>query len=286
MVVTKLYGGLGNQMFQYAVGRTVSLLNNNSEFFLDVSWFKKIKGNTQREYELGPFNIVEKFASKKEIAMLGGSFLSLRSKLGLFKSGYVREKGFDFDPNVMKLTGDIYLDGYWQSERYFKDIESTIRGDFILKNPLSKNALEIYSQIKNTNSISVHIRRGDYVTDPSTNDFHGVCSIDYYKRAQEILKNIVSSPHFFVFSDDIEWVKKNITFCGPVFFVSGCRIPDYEEITLMSYCKHHIVANSSFSWWGAWLNPSREKIVIAPKKWFNNSDINTSDLVPKSWNMI
>lgn len=272
-------------MFQYAAGRAVAF-RNKTDLLLDTSWYKNIKGNTERKYSLGAFNIVERFASKKEIAAFRGAFFPLRAKLDLFKKEYIREKQFHFDPAITALSGDAYLDGYWQSEKYFKDAEVIIRKDFSLKAPLSRNAQEIADAIKKEGAVSVHVRRGDYVANASTHHVHGACSPEYYREAQKIIGRSVSTPHFFVFSDDVEWVRDAVQFDGPALFVSGRGVSDHEELFLMSLCQHHIIANSSFSWWGAWLNSAKDKIVIAPQKWFNNFDADTSDLIPASWKRV
>ncbi len=286
MIITKLYGGLGNQMFQYAAGRAMSI-HNDSDFFLDVSWFEKIKGNTDRKYELESFNIMERFILEKDRRMLKGQLFSLRSKFGFFKKGYIKEKRFNFEPDILKLSGNVYLDGYWQSEKYFKNVEEIIRGEFTLKKPLNIKSEKLKEQIEKNNSISIHIRRGDYVADPKTNQFHGVCSPEYYYKAVKIITEKINNPVFFIFSDDIEWARENFKLNYPTVYIDkSFGLKDAEEMILMSKCKNHIIANSSFSWWGAWLGLNKNKIVIAPKKWFNNPNVDTSDLIPESWIVI
>ena len=133
-------------------------------------------------------------------------------------------------------------------------------------------------------SVSVHVRRGDYVNDPKTNAYHGTCSLDYYKKAVEIIRNKVKDPVFFIFSDDAEWVKKNFNIDEQQVLVSEPeKLSLTEELKLMASCRHSVVANSSFSWWGAWLNNNNEKMVIAPQKWFADPLIDTSDLIPSAW---
>jgi hypothetical protein len=133
-------------------------------------------------------------------------------------------------------------------------------------------------------AVSIHVRRGDYVSDAGTNRFHGTCSVDYYHDAVDRISGFAPASHFFVFSDGIDWAKENLRLRQPVTYVDfNDGEKNYEDLRLMSLCKHHIIANSSFSWWGAWLNPNPDKIVIAPKKWFNDPSINTDDLIPNSW---
>ncbi|MFH1677734.1 MAG: alpha-1,2-fucosyltransferase [Patescibacteria group bacterium] len=299
MVIIKLMGGLGNQMFQYAMGRQVAK-QNNIELKLDTSSFKIINNNTPRHYSLNVFNIKENFINQygiKKIAKhsnLINKIISkiyyLRQKFSLIKikinQNYITEKAFNFDPEILKLKDDIYLDGYWQSEKYFKDIEDIIRKEFTLKNVFSEEAEKIAEEITAVNSVSLHIRRGDYINNEKTQKYHGSCSLNYYYQAVKKISRKINNPVFFIFSDDIEWVKNNLKLKYPIKFVSGYNIKNYEELILMSKCKHNIIANSSFSWWGAWLNNNLNKIVVAPKKWFNDLSININNLIPESWTKI
>lgn len=287
-VIIKLQGGLGNQMFQYAIGKNLEQ-RNNTDFKLDVTAFKD---DPQREYALGCFNVVQKFATQKEIS----NFLKYRTRKGRIwfwynrliadKTRYVQERQFNFDPMIFTLKKPVYLDGYWQTERYFKEIEGVIRKDFTLKNKPSFETENWIEKVAKYNSISIHIRRGDYVHNPKTNQFHGVCSSEYYNDAINLISQKIDEPVFFIFSDDVDWVKENFKIGHPVFYVSNKMIPDYEELHIMSKCKNNIIANSSFSWWGAWLNENPRKIVIAPKKWFVTKKMNTVDLIPENWQTI
>ena len=175
--------------------------------------------------------------------------------------------------------------GFWQSEKYFIDKEKEIRADLTLKDAVGPKAQEVSAKIKNAkNSISLHVRRGDYVSDAKTNEHHGTCGPEYYVQALEYITSEIGKDIIvFIFSDDIEWVKDNMPMSYPAVYVSSLDIPDYEELMLMSQCHHHIIANSSFSWWGAWLNPRPDKIVIAPKQWIRKMQWRHKDTVPKSW---
>lgn len=286
MVIIKLQGGLGNQMFQYALGRSLAE-KNKIDFKLDLSFYNKEKNNLHRNYSLKYFNIIENIAEEDELKKtkeyrqknkLIYFFYRIFSKKNIV---YVKENFFYFGKDILKIKNNAYLDGYWQSEKYFKNIESIIKQEFTLKNKLDSRLENLVEDIKNTNSVSIHIRRGDYITNQKTNSVHGTCSLDYYQTAIEHINNKIKNPIFFIFSDDIEWVKNNLKTEFPTFFIEGNK--DYEDLILMSYCKHNIIANSSFSWWGAWLDHNPNKIVIAPKKWFNVNNINTSDLLPNSW---
>jgi len=174
-------------------------------------------------------------------------------------------------------------DGFWQNAKYFKNIEKEIREEFTLRKPLDEKFANISRQIENIPSVSIHIRRGDYVNDPKTKAVHNVCDLDYYNKAIDIIKTNVNNPTFFVFSDDIDWVSKNLEINSPTFWVSNLKSKDYEELILMSKCKHNIIANSSFSWWGAWLNQNPDKIVIAPKQWLINKTADELDILPPRW---
>ncbi len=286
MVIVRIIGGLGNQMFQYAAGRGISM-RNNDKLKLDLTPFDSYK---LHNYSLNSLSLASTEATSQEVKNFKKKrfFSNVTNKVWRRKMTRpptrVKEKHFHFDRDILKLKGDIYLDGYWQSEKYFKDIEDTIRKDFSPSYSPSSNAQKIKSMIQVTScSVSVHIRRGDYVRNLKTRLIHGICSSDYYRRALRYLSDQgICDPTIFVFSDDIEWVNRQGLFPNAVF-VSSYDMCDTEEIMLMSYCDHHIIANSSFSWWGAWLNTSQEKIVIAPKVWFQGANNDTSDLIPDTW---
>lgn len=276
MIIVKILGGLGNQLFQYAFGRR--LANSlDVPLKLDITAFNDYK---LHDYALCHFNVIEEFASPEEIKRLKGVGRLLRFRryyeelvLPFYKRTYVKERCLDFDADIMKISGDAYLDGFWQSEAYFKDIENLIRKDFTLRTSFGVESLTLLSEIQNTNAVCLHVRRGDYVNNPQTNMFHGTLSMNYYSKAIAIIADRVFSPKFFVFTDDQNWAMKNIRISYPVKYVShNGRSRNYEDMMLMSNCQHFIIANSTFSWWGAWLGREANKIVIAPAKWYK-SDI-------------
>ena len=245
----KIKGGLGNQLFQYAYGRKLTLTDKQDVIF-DISFFDKKSKDTHRLFLLNKFNVDSsiKFNSKKEYLIT-----SILKKV------------------ISKITGDY---GLYQSENYFKQIENTLRQEFTLKDALSATAQLYANQItQEQNSVSIHIRRGDYILNKETNSYHGTCEIDYYEKAIQHIESKIQSPTFFIFSDDIEWAKENLKIEGALY-VSNPSLTECEELILMSKCKHNIIANSSFSWWGAWLNTNPEKINIGPLKWFNDSTRN------------
>lgn len=288
MIITKIIGGLGNQMFQYAMGLSLAE-NNQTPLKLDLSQFTGYK--LHNGFELSKvFNCSAEIASVTQIETLLGickySFIRRILKKTYLKNlrpaQYVVEPFFGYWDGVSFLGDNVYLDGYWQSQKYFIDHESTIRTHFTFKNILSDENLKLSDRIKVTNSVSLHIRRGDYVTNKN-NAFIGTCSLIYYQNAIEYFSQKIADPIFFIFSDDITWAKSNLRLANEHYFVGHNQGEDsHFDMQLMSLCKHHIIANSSFSWWAAWLNPSKNKIVAAPKKWFANG-LNDQDLVPNSW---
>jgi len=290
MIIVKLMGGLGNQMFQYAAARRLSNVNNVPLKF-DLDWFEDHSTDIKREYELNIFNIQAEIATPDEIGNLkepAGKpplFSRIKKKLQLnHKQTHIRQKHYHFDPDILKLGSNIYFEGYWQSEKYFKDINDIIRKEFTLKPEPDRLNRKMADSIRSSDSISLHVRRGDYISNEITNKYHGTCSPEYYNNTIEIITSKVKTPHFFVFSDEPEWTKENLDIKYPATYIDHNGPENaYEDLRLMSLCKHHIIANSSFSWWGAWLNPSPDKIVIAPSKWFSDSSINTNDLIPGNW---
>jgi hypothetical protein len=292
MIITKLQGGIGNQMFQYAAGRALSELHQ-TELKIDLSFFGK---GRRRGYSLHPFNIKENISTPAEISALTyrkatrlERFLTRAFHLSPRHASthIVENRYFRFHRKLFKYSGSLYLDGYWQSYSYFKDIEHIITQEFSVKTPQMGKNKELAEQMARCNSVSLHIRRGDYVSNPRTNKMHGTCPLDYYYKCIQLVSQEIKDLHFFIFSDDADWVRDNLNIDFPTVIVSHNGIEkDYEDIRLMSQCKHHIIANSTFSWWGAWLNPSKEKIVFAPKQWFADRRYDTRDLIPEGWKKI
>ena len=289
MIISQIIGGLGNQMFQYAVGRTLAL-RHNVPLRLDISAFN-CYGLHQG------FELERVFASPTEVAtgkevhdILGwqssANIQRILKRLNwpfLCRQGLIVEPQFNYWSEINSAPCDSYLIGYWQSEKYFLDNARIIRSDFTFRSPLDIPNRGLALTIGQANAVSLHIRRGDYTKNPKINATHGVCPIEYYQSAVKYITEQVEAPRFFVFSDDIAWAQANLKLNFPCHFVGHNQGRDsYIDMQLMSLCKHHIIANSSFSWWGAWLNPSEDKIVIAPKKWFVNES-NTVDLLPLSW---
>ncbi len=286
MIVVKIHQGLGNQFFQYALARKMSLKNKDN-FKLDVSFYVASGLDTPREYRLRHFNIIENIATPEEVRRLKLPYGIFSSMYRWFERHVLRVFNIEFKPEVLNKKGDMYLDGLWQSEKYFSDIREVLLKELSLKNPLGVAAAFVADQIKKTASpVSLHVRRGDYVYNPITSRYLGTCSSVYYAEALNLLQKKVETPTLFIFSDEIEWVKENMTFDMPVVFVSDLSIADYEELVLMSMCQHNIIANSTFSWWGAWLNQNPQKIVIAPQQWQRKVQHRTKYIVPYSWTRI
>jgi hypothetical protein len=288
MIVVKLSGGLGNQMFQYAAGRSLSL-RIGSELRLDIS---ELKNDPIRSYGLSRFSIQENFVSDRELRLvkkpshhLRNFLVDVRCRLaGGFALCSEREPGTGFDPGFFSLPDNRYLDGYWQSENYFLPVQEIIRQEFTVGTEPDPDNRNMAARISSSDAVALHIRRGDYVTDPKTNRDHGTCSMKYYASAMETITDKVKNPLFFIFTDDPVWVRKNFTPAGNHLLVS---INDpgnsAEDLRLMTLCRHHIIANSSFSWWGAWLCRNPGKIVCAPELWFSSLKKDTRDLIPPGW---
>jgi len=289
VIISHVIGGLGNQMFQYAIGRALSL-ENRQPFMLDISSFNSYRLHQgfelQRVFK-GSISVAKPSDVQHILRWQSPQFIKrllMRPILsGLRGKKFVLEPHFQYWSKVNEVQGDCYFLGYWQSEKYFQKYSATIRQDFIFKQSLVGKNFELASQISQVNAVSLHIRRGDYVNNSKTNSMHGVCSLDYYKMAIKFILNCVENPCFFVFSDDIAWVKQNLKLEATCEYVShNLGLASHFDMQLMSLCKHHIIANSSFSWWGAWLNVNPDKVVIAPKRWFL-ADLNTKDLLPTEW---
>jgi Glycosyl transferase family 11. len=289
MIISNIFGGLGNQMFQYAIGRYLSCVHQ-VPLKLDTMAFENY---TLRKYRLGGYSVHADMASVSDIThvrfhdrvnILRALGTAYEYRLPYYRRSTYREPHFSYDHNILKCKSDVYLVGYWQSEKYFKDIETQIREDFTLLPPPDHRNAEMADIIQSCESVNLHVRRGDYISNPAANAYHGTCSPEYYKKAIHIIENRIQKPHFFIFSDDPVWVRENMNTGYPTTIVDiNGPESDREDLRLMSLCKHHIIANSSFSWWGAWLSSNPDKMVIAPNKWFNDPRINTRDLVPSSW---
>ncbi|MDO9406427.1 MAG: alpha-1,2-fucosyltransferase [Polaromonas sp.] len=291
MIITQLIGGLGNQMFQYAAGRALALRHGTS-LKVDTRGFEGYQLHQGFELQrvfAGAFDV----ASEADVRRVLGWRRSptLRRLLGRLptswgSSRFAAEPHFEYWKGFEDLPADCFLSGYWQSEKYFAAIADPLRADFAFRPPLEGLNHELSVRIKGVNAISMHVRRGDYASNPQTTATHGLSPPSYYAKAISFMMDRVTNPHLFVFSDDMAWVKANLELAAPHTFVSHNRgLESYNDMRLMSHCKHHIIANSSFSWWGAWLNPDAQKVVVAPKVWFARP-INAEDLYIDGWHRL
>jgi hypothetical protein len=300
MIVINIQGGLGNQMFQYAFAKALSW-RNQVDIKFDLGSFARYAGlpaYTPRPYELDKvFGIQEKeYTIEDRNTLLPDSPLYKvkrlieRKILPANKQVYIAEGNSGYRGDLLHIKHNCYLDGYWQSELYFKDYNEEVKKLFVLRY-LSDSTLNWKRTIENEQvSVSIHVRRGDYVSNPEIAKIHGVCDKEYYERAIAFLEQKLQKPlSLFFFSDDIAWVKENMHFNGHQHtYVQLDNVPAAEEMYLMSQCQHNIIANSSFSWWGGWLNTNPNKTVVAPQRWFAGGAYinNTEFIIPKSWSKV
>ncbi|MFI3240217.1 MAG: alpha-1,2-fucosyltransferase [Bacteroidales bacterium] len=284
MNIVRISAGLGNQMFQYAL--YLSLREVNPDIVIDISEFKYRKHH--QGYELEEiFNITPDVASESEVATMvdtSKSFIAeIRRKLfgkRNLSGNHLKESDFDYMAGLDKLT-NTYFEGYWQSYRYFEDIEQIVREQFSFKKPLTERNRECATKIEATESVSIHIRRGDYTKSRRWHNIGSICNSDYYNWAMASINASIPDAVYFVFSDDIQWVRENLNIPNATYIDWNVGAASHNDLRLMSLCKHNIIANSSFSWWGAYLNNNEDKIVIAPSKWYR--DTPTPNLLPPSW---
>jgi hypothetical protein len=292
MIIARLMGGLGNQMFQYAMGRMLAL-KHGVPFSLDCAFLEdrtpRPRGSNFvfRSYDLDIFNVAATVAGRGDIPPVYRLYLGGAPRLALdglrrrLLPNPARERSFAFDPRFLDLGRDAYLEGYWQSPKYFSSIAGTIRDDFGLKAPISEKSQRLLGEIRSCNSVCVNVRRTDFLA----SKVHGTIGEEYYHRALGVVAERGAIDRIYVFSDDMEWCGKHLSFGPPVTMVghdfAGPRFGEY--LVLMSHCRHLIIPNSSFAWWAAWLNDDASKAVIAPKRWFVDQRIDTRDLFPDRW---
>lgn len=263
MIISKITGGLGNQLFQYAVGKSAALFHNVT-LKLDITAYENYK--LHNGYRLDQFAIDAQIANTQEIEKLKGKnhlLAKVLCKAGILKkkSYYAEKERTIYDEKVFSLE-ECYLDGYWQNEQYFLGIRELLLHELTPKLPLGQQAQAYLKQIKNTQSVSLHVRRGDYLNHPEI----GVLDLTYYQKAHDYMLSKIGNPIFYIFSNDQPWCKQNLKFIKNAVYIKDTQT-EIDDLMLMSQCQHNIVANSSFSWWGAWFNNYSEKIVLAPKKW-------------------
>ena len=282
MITVILKGGLGNILFQYAVGRHVAIKNNTTLRLNLIRYMNKqdffAKKIIRQLQNFGFSEMLYRPPIYKKILCRYGFYL-----LPIDKSLFI-EKGWGFDPKVLQLNDGTCLDGYFQSEKYFKDIEPTIRKELRINHfSFNHEVLTYKEKIENSSSVGIHIRRGDYLSSP----LHQVCDLNYYLKAITYMREQLTAPQFFVFSDDLFWCRQNLHNANCDFVeVSGQKENFVPDFWLLSLCKNTIISNSTFSWWAAWLNENPDKILIGPHRWFTDEVLNAKalqDTIPKNW---
>lgn len=288
MIIIKITGGLGNQLFQFALGLTLE-----ETFGIKVKYdLMEYKNGGSRKFDLDKFVNGLEIATKEEIEDKYNLYQKAKfqiSKLLGFPFGlkglkYYLERNFQYDEKVFDLDDDIYLSGYWQSEKYFINHRIEILERIKISDSDSPQNMTYLRQIRTSNSVSIHVRRGDYISNSQTNSIYASCDLGYYEKAIQFLSSQLEDLIFYVFSDDMEWVTTNFSKFNRMIFVNvNHGDTAFEDLKLMSNCKHNIIANSTFSWWAAWLNQNSNKIVIAPKVWYKNLYDNNLEIVPNTW---
>ncbi len=285
MIISRLYGGMGNQMFQYAYGRMLSKKHNTTfKIYFDDCGFGWAEHS--KHLALNDFNIQAQIATDNDRAEFicdsKNKVVRVFHKLKRMIKGlhYIGDgnKMHIYHHHVLNAPNNSYTDGFWQSEIYFKESSDIIRSDFSVKTPLSEYAKNIEQKIKNSNSISIHVRRGDYLEQANN---YVICDEHYFYRAFNAIKSEIENPSIFIFSNDTKWAHENLKFDAPTFIVEGTKA--YEDMHLMSCCKHNISSNSTFGWWGAWLNPNKNKKVVIPANWLHNKNFNTDHYLAEGW---
>lgn len=294
MIVANLIGGLGNQMFQYAMARALSV-RLSSEMKIVTDMFDGYPLHNGYELE-GVFGIKTGRADPVELKSLIGwrASKNVRHVLArpLFSTLWNRhaliERFFHYDPSVLAMRAlPVYVHGYWQSEKYFSDCRNVILSDFRFVTPWRQEDIAILKMMREAPSASVHIRRGDYLSKKNSGYFSNI-ELDYYKKAMGVIKQRVPAVRFFVFSDDPEWASLHISSGGEdlVHVVHNCGVHACNDMRLMASADHHVIANSTFSWWGAWLNPNPDKMVFVPSRWFGRRGPAHHDLIPNGWSKL
>jgi hypothetical protein len=285
MKIVKLIGGIGNQMFQYALYESLKYTFPREEIMLDYRLFNSYKRHNGLELER-VFGLNLPQASFRELLKVTRPVpyynisRIIRKILPARKTECLEEKDYTFKENVLIQKGNFFFDGYWQNYHYFQHIEGVLHNKFIFQPELSKQNKEIVEIINKSDSVGIHIRRGDFL---KSKLYFGICDINYYRNSISYIKKRINNPVFFIFSDDINWCRNNIDPLidgqNPIYVDWNIGSLSFVDMQLMSLCKYNIIANSSFSWWAAWLNQYSNKIIIAPKKWIN-ADVNCKFQMP------
>jgi len=286
MIVTRIRGGLGNQMFQYAYGLYLAQ-QNNTELVLECS---SLDRDPLRNFVLDRWKIAERQTTKAESKQMPsryevmGWLNFLHGKQPLKR---ISERPFGFHPKFLTVGDNIFLAGYWQSEQFFPKLREQLQSIFQPAKPIRKQSVDVIRKMENSNSVSLHIRRGDYVQSAGSTAALQVCPLSYYQASIAELLSRHEDLKIFVFSDDHQWCSQNLQFdCPTVYVDHNDSNQSHEDMWLMTRCNHHIVANSSFSWWGAWLKLDEWGEVFAPQQWFSDLHLDASSIVPDHWHKV
>lgn len=292
-IIVQLQGGLGNQLFQYATARAQSHQHQTS-LLLDQSWFSRSYDDvTPRELQISALNTKGALISLDSPHKKPNRIRRVLQKLWPINPFiYSEQTQYSFDPSLIKApsfkTQTLYLMGYWQSFRYFDSIKKILQSEISPKAPLDAHYQNYLKKIQASNSVMVHVRRGDYVHLANAAKIHGFIGLDYYTKGMSILLNNNPETHFFIFSDDLAWVKANLPHQDKATFIKTLETSDavIQELELMTHCQNHLIANSSLSWWAAWLAKNSNNTVICPSRWTNDISVNWDDLLPAHWQRI
>jgi hypothetical protein len=292
LFIVSVIGGLGNQLFQYAFGRAQAA-RLDMDLRVDTHRFSSYP---LRRFLLDRLRIEAPVATRRELAPFlsregrsPGVYLrkvAERAMPSIPEAQVLTEGGFAYQEVKVDPERSVLASGYWQSERYFSGWRTGLLEEFRPRNPPRGENARLEALIGENDSVCVHVRRGDFANDPRTRDFHGLCGPEYYREALSRIRDSDGHPAFFVFSDDLDWARSNLPLrCQEAVFVghNGPELP-WEDLRLMSLCRRFILANSSFSWWAAWLCRRRDREVLAPRAWFSPaSGLDTRDLCPPDW---
>jgi hypothetical protein len=283
MIFARVISGLGNQLFQYAVGRQVSLLNK-TELLLDISFYKD---QNLRSYKLANYAIQAGIAPEEEVTKFLAPYKALTLQAKLYRRydkllpKYKRRRfteatWWEYEPDLYKVGNNTYVDGYWQHYKYFEHLDKQVLDELTLQVDYPTDAKQLLAEvIANQSSVALHIRRGDYISDSNANKLMGVLPLAYYEKAVTFIKSQVQSPKFYIFSDDLNWAAQHLGSTNDFHLVDiADGTQEHIELDLMSKCRHNIIANSSFSWWGAFMNRNTDKVVVAPSQWVVPNDVN------------
>lgn len=283
MIIVKIWGGLGNQLFQYSFGKYLAA-RLGAEVKYDIQVTNTLNSFTQRDLAISFFNVEMPLATPTEVNQkkyfsnihLARLERKMAQHFPALLKTHIVEPNEPSAFDEMQVRDNCYYEGYWQAFKYVQPVDDVIRRHCTLAQPSGQPVADMLAQITASNSVSIHVRRGDYLN----HKYLPACSMSYYQQAMSVFTKAVSNTKFFIFTDDIAWCRENFTGSQYVF-VTGNQ--HFEDMYLMSSCRHNIIANSTFSWWGAWLNSNPEKMVVAPGLWHTKQVHKSNDLLPESW---